>query len=81
MVVANNKIDDNKKSRQIDDDFNGHGDAAVRREVHRPMEHIQASREATGCRHRASACIISPRRPQWSMILNKTHETLTKHNF
>ena len=41
MVVANNKIDDNKKCRQIDDDFDGHGDAAVRREAHRPMEHIQ----------------------------------------
>ncbi len=40
MVVANNKINDNKKCRQIDDDFDGHGDAAVQREAHRPMEHI-----------------------------------------
>jgi hypothetical protein len=30
-----------KKCRQIDDDFDGHGDAAVQRGVHRPMEHIQ----------------------------------------
>ena len=30
-----------KKCRQIDDDFNAHGNAAVRRGVHRPMEHIQ----------------------------------------
>jgi hypothetical protein len=29
MVVANNKIDDNKKCRQIDDDFDGHGNAVV----------------------------------------------------
>jgi hypothetical protein len=29
MVVANNKIDDNKKYRRIDDNFDGHGDAAV----------------------------------------------------
>jgi len=29
------------KSRQIDDDFGGHGNAAVQRGVHRPMEHIQ----------------------------------------
>jgi hypothetical protein len=29
MVVANNKIDNNKKCRQIDDNFDGHGDAAV----------------------------------------------------
>jgi len=26
---------------QIDDDFDGHGDAAVRRGAHHPMEHIQ----------------------------------------
>ncbi len=41
----------------------------------------RASLEATGCRHRASACAVSPRRPPWSTILNKTHRTLTKHNF
>jgi hypothetical protein len=41
MVVANNKIDSNKKCRQIDGNFDGHGDAVVQRGVHRPMEHIQ----------------------------------------
>jgi len=41
----------------------------------------RASLEATGCRHRASACAVSPRRPPWSTILNKTQKTLTKHNF
>ncbi len=81
MVVANNKINDNKKCRQIDDDFDGHGNAAVRPEAHRPMEKIQASLEATGRRHPASTCVVSPRRPPWSTILNKTHVTLTKHNF
>jgi len=35
------QIDDNKKRRQIAGDFDGHGDAAVQREAHRPMEHIQ----------------------------------------
>jgi hypothetical protein len=30
-----------KKCRQIDDDFDGHGDAAVRLRAHCPMEHIQ----------------------------------------
>jgi len=30
-----------KRCRQIDDDFDGHGDVAVRLGVHRPMEHIQ----------------------------------------
>ena len=26
---------------QIDDNFDGHGDAAVRRGAHRPIEHVQ----------------------------------------
>ncbi len=30
-----------KKCSQIDDDFDGHGNAAVQRGAHRPMEHIQ----------------------------------------
>ena len=30
-----------KKCRQIDDDFDGHGNAAVRSGAHRPIEHIQ----------------------------------------
>jgi len=41
----------------------------------------RASLEANGCHHRASAHIASPRRPPWSTISNKTHKTLTKHNF
>jgi hypothetical protein len=35
------QIDSNKKCRRIPGDFDGHGDAAVRREAHRPVEHIQ----------------------------------------
>ncbi len=70
-----------KKCRQINDDFDGHGNAAVQREAHCLMEHIQASLEATGRRHRASVCVVLPQRPPWSTISNKTHETLTKHNF
>jgi hypothetical protein len=75
------RIDDNKKCRRIAGDFDGHGNAAVQHEAHRPMEHIHASLEATGRRHRAGACVVLPRRPPWSMISNKTHKTLTKHNF
>jgi hypothetical protein len=30
-----------KKCRQIDDNFDGHGDAAVQRGAHRPMKHIR----------------------------------------
>ena len=41
----------------------------------------RASLEANGCPHRVSARIASPRQPPWSTISNKTHKTLTKHNF
>jgi len=67
------RIDDNKKCRRIAADFDGHGNAAVRHEAHRLMEHIQASHEATGCRHPVSACVVLPRRLPWSTISNKTH--------
>ena len=42
-----------KKCRQIDDDFNGHGSAPVRRGAHCPMEHIQgfSQRPWGECRH------------------------------
>jgi len=43
MVVANNEIDETKnagKSTTISM-ASGHGDAAVRRGAHRPMEHTQ----------------------------------------
>jgi hypothetical protein len=35
------RIDGNKNCRRIDDNFVCYGNAAVRREAHRPMEHIQ----------------------------------------
>ena len=75
------RINDNKKCRRIAGDFDGHGNAAIRCEVHRLMEHVQASLKATGRRHWASACVVLPRRPPWLTISNKTHKTLTKHNF
>ena len=33
----------------------------------------RASLEATGCRHRSSACAVSPQRPPWSKNSNQTH--------
>jgi hypothetical protein len=75
------QIDVYKKCRRIAGNFDGHGNAAVQRKAHRPMEHIQASLKATGRRHRASACVVLPRWPPWLTISNKTHKTLTKHNF
>ena len=35
------RIDGNKKIRQIDGNFDCHGNAAVQRGAHHPMEHIQ----------------------------------------
>jgi len=35
----------------------------------------RASLEATGCRHRASVCAVSPRRKSWSTNSNETHKT------
>jgi hypothetical protein len=80
-VGGQQRIGNIKKCRRIAGDFDCHADAAVQCEAHRPMEHIQASLEATGRCHWASACVVSPRQPPWSMILNKTLKTLTKHNF
>ena len=79
-VGGQQRIGDNKKCRRFAGDFDCHADVAVQCEAHRPMKHIQASLEATGRRHRASACVVLPRRPPWLTILNKTLKTLTKHN-
>ena len=81
MVVANNEIDEAKnagKSTTISVAM-----AMQRYDAGRiaRWSTSRASLEATGCRHRASACAVSPRRPPWSKNSNKTHKTLTKHNF
>ncbi len=34
----------------------------------------KASFEATGCRHRSSAWVVSPRRPPWSKNSNQTQQ-------
>ena len=80
-VGGQQQIGDNKKCRQFAGDFDCHAGAVVQCKAHCPMEHIQASLKATGRHHWASACILLPRRPPWLTILNKTHKTLTKHNF
>ena len=81
MVVANNEIDETKnagKSTTI----------SVAMAMQRyDAGHIarwstsRASLKATGCCHWASAYAKLPRWPPWSTNSNKTHKTLTKHNF
>jgi hypothetical protein len=81
MVVANNEIDVTKnagKSTMISTTMRMRWCDAGR--ITR-WSTSRASLEATGCRHRASARIAPPRRPPWSTTSNKTHKTLTKHNF
>ncbi len=38
--MGNNRINDYKKCRQIDDDFDRHSAGAIRRDARRPMECI-----------------------------------------
>jgi hypothetical protein len=81
MVVANNEIDETKnagKSMTISMAMAMQQYDAGR--IAR-WSTSRASLKATGCHHRASACAVLPRRPPWSTNLNKTHKTLTKHNF
>ena len=81
MVVANNEIDETKDSGK-----------SMAISMAMAMQQYDAGRiarwstsraslDANGCRHRVSARIALPQRPPWSTILNKTHKTLTKHNF
>ena len=81
MVVANNKIEETKNAGKLTM-------ISMAMTMQRyNTGHIaqwstsRASLEATGCPHRVSACAVSPRRPSWSTNLNKTHKTLTKHDF
>jgi hypothetical protein len=41
MVMGDNGINDYKKCRQIDDDFDYHATGAIRRDAHHPMERIR----------------------------------------
>jgi len=74
MVVANNEIDETKNAGKSDD-FYGHGDAAVQRGAHLPMEHIQGFTRShwmppSGECLRRIASTAAP----WSTNSNKTHK-------
>ena len=82
---GNNGTDDNKKCKLIVGRFDGHGNAAMQRDEHCPMEHIQGY---TGSHKmlpsgKSLRCIA----PAASMVdyfdckHKNTHKTLTKHNF
>jgi hypothetical protein len=41
MVMGDNGINDYKKCRQIDNNFDRHAEGAIRRDAHCPMERIR----------------------------------------
>jgi len=75
MVVANNEIDETKNSGKSTTILVAM--AMQRYDAGRiaRWSTSRASLEATGCRHRASACTVLPQRPPWSTNSNKN----TKH--
>ena len=81
MVVVNNEIDETKNAGKLT--MISMAMAMQRYDAGRiaRWSTSRASLEATGCRHRASACAVLLRQRPWSTNSNKTHKTLTKHNF
>jgi hypothetical protein len=75
------RIDSNKKCRQIDGDFDGHGDAVVRRGTHLPIEHIQGFIRSHWIP--PSGECLRRIAPAAAMVkeFEKKNTKLTKHNF
>jgi hypothetical protein len=75
MVVAKKETDETKKSGKLT--MISMAMAIQRYNAGRIAQWStsRASLKATGCRH------VLPQRPPWSTNSNKTHKTLTKHNF
>ena len=80
-VSGQQRIGDNKKCRRIAGDFDCHADAAVRRGADRPMEHIQGFTRSHWMP--PSGECLRRIAPAAAMVddFEKTHKTLTKHNF
>jgi hypothetical protein len=74
-------IDGNKKCGQIAGNFDGYGDAVVRREAHRPMEHIQGFTRSHWMLP-PGKCLrrIAPAAVMVDEFIETTQK-LTKHNF
>jgi len=80
-VGGQQRIGFNKKCRQIAGDFDCHGDAAVRRGAHLPIEHIQGF---TGSHWMPPSGKYLHRIAPAAAMVNEFVETtqnLTKHNF
>jgi ABC-type cobalamin/Fe3+-siderophores transport system ATPase subunit len=81
MVVANNEIDETKNAGKSTTILMAMAIQQYDAGRIARWSTSGASLKATGCRHRASACAVLPQRPPWLTNSNKTHKTLTKHNF
>jgi hypothetical protein len=77
--VDNNKIDNAKQNTYLAGNFDYHGDVYFVGCIAQ-WSTSQASLEATGCHHWASAWEVLPRRLPRSTISNETKKQ-TKHNF
>ena len=71
MVVANNEIDETKNAGKLTTISMAMAMQRYNAGRIARWSTSRASLEATGCRHRASACAVSPQRPPWSMNSSK----------
>ena len=75
-VGGQQRISDNKKCRRIAGDFDCHGDAAVQRGVHRPIEHVQGF---SGSHWMPPSGKCLPRIAPGAAMVNEYIETTQKH--
>ena len=80
------KIGDNKKCRWIAGNFGCHTDAAVRRGVHRPIEHIQGFTQSHWMlpsgkclRHIAPATVMVDKSVETTLNTNKTQHLASNY--
>ncbi len=75
------QIDGNKKCRRIDDNFDCHDDAAVRREAHLPIEHLQGFTRSHWMPPLVECSLHIAAVAAMVDDFKKNTQTLTKHNF
>jgi hypothetical protein len=75
------RINGNKKCRRINGNFDCHGNAAVQRGAHRPMEHIQGFTQSYWMP--SSVKCLRSITPAAAMVkeFKSNTQLLTKHNF
>jgi hypothetical protein len=76
MVVANIKINDDKKYTTNASNFYHHADAAVQCRVHRPMAHIPGFTRSNWMLSAGGTCAVLLQWPPWlaTSLQNRTHK-------